>query len=72
MMDFLNKVTELLGWPGLTAFVTGLLEILMRVLPTENPMSIFLGISKVIHVIANFFDALSKFLDGLGLQNLKK
>lgn len=46
-------------------------EILLRYVPSDKPLSILLGISAIVHSLGKMLDAISQILDGL-LQNVNK
>ncbi len=71
-VSFLDKVTGIVGgWGGFSAIIAGVIEIIVRLIPSVNPQSLFLVLSEVLHSLGNAVGALSKFIDGLGLQNAK-
>ena len=70
---FFDKVTDAVGgWGGFSLILAGVLEFIMRIFPTFNPKSIFKIVAEIMHSLGRASEAIAKFLDGLGLQNLKK
>lgn len=60
------------GWAPFGAIIAGIAEFALRLIPSVNPKSLFLVISETLHSLGNLIGALSKFIDSLGLQNIKQ
>jgi len=67
--DWADKVG---GWMAFSAIIGGVIDMIRRLIPSVNPTSILLDISKFLKSIAKLAEKLSAFLDSLGLQVLKQ
>jgi hypothetical protein len=75
-MEMLNKVLDFLMGSG-GAMLAGFIEMVLRIIPSEKPLSLILVVSKFlvkvseyINVGAKLIDALAQFLAKFG-QNIK-
>ena len=60
------------GWGGIAVILGGVIDLVRRLIPSVNPSSLLLDISKLLKAIAGLAEKVSAFLDSLGLQVLKK
>lgn len=71
-VPFLEKITAAVGgWGGFTAIIAGMIEIVVRLVPSVNPRSILLLVASVGHAASRMVEALAGFLDKVIPQNVK-
>lgn len=68
----MDKFLELVQSPAVLTVAGFLVELLLRKVPSEKPLSIMLLVSKVLKMVAKGAEALSAFIDKVIPQNLKQ
>ena len=71
MEALINSLISTLGLNGVIVGGTLLLEVLMRLMPTKNPKSIFLAVAKACDLLSAGLSAISVYLNKIVPQNLK-
>lgn len=70
---FLNDLASKVGgWMQFSAILAGVLEMFIRLVPTANPQSLIKLFSDSLKGLGNLVGSVSKFLDSLGIQNVKQ
>lgn len=73
LIDWLVKAVDAVGgWMGFSAILGGVIDMIVRLIPSVNPRSLLLSISRLFKAVAGLAEKLSQFLDSLGLQVLKE
>lgn len=72
-MDFLAQIAAFVtnSLPAQASIAGIVLEMILRMWPSEKPKSILLMISSMIHMMASIFSGMASFLDKIIPQNLK-
>lgn len=68
----INNLTSVVGgWGGATAALAAIAEFVMRIIPSNTPLSIAWVVANSLQALSGLFAALAKFLDSFLPQNTK-
>ena len=72
MEQIIQKMTEILTNPVVLTVCVAVMEMLMRVIKTDKPLSIMHVVAKTMHLVGSGVAAVADFMDKILPQNVQK
>ncbi len=74
--DVSSTIDQIISWiptsPAVITSIVVVMELILRFIPSEQPLSILYGVATVVKKVAQLFDAVGVFLDKIVGQVTKK